>query len=119
MSRYTTTAAYVSGALCGRLWMPAVIGGLPYSRDVRGLFARMAPKGATFRDALLSLLAADGGDFQGARFTGDTILRIERRTHGDGGRYSVHVRERPLAELRGCADLVDPDQSAADFMGED
>ena len=119
--KFHTTAFYVSGAICGDLWWPAgELAGMPHSFDVRTRRARFSdPTGTTFRDVLLSELTERGGDFQGALFSEDTVLRIERRSEGKNGRYSVHVRERPIAELPGCADLIRPNTYSSDFFGED
>ena len=121
MAKFETTAAYVSGAICGSIWQPGFgMCGIPHQFDVRRRIARFSdPRGTTFRDILLHELMENGGHFQNARFSADTVLRIERSTRADGGRYVVHVRERPIAELRDCDDLIHADTFAGDFFGED
>jgi hypothetical protein len=115
--QYNTISAYVSGGICGKLWMPQVKGGMPFRADIRSTFNRFSKDGepATFRDALLSVLMANGGDFQSATFTADTVLRIERVAHTSKGRM-LHVFERELSALRDCADLVDAESYVCDFM---
>jgi hypothetical protein len=119
MKHYITTAAYVSGAITGHMWMPAAKAGLPFRADVRCQIDRFSdPRGTTFRDVLLHMLMEHGGDFQDARFTADTVLRVERRAPNRRG-YCVHVFERHLGELRDCADLVDESAHVHDFLSED
>lgn len=89
--------------------------GKPIQRDARGAFGFYA-KGDTFREAFASLLMREGGDFQNAQFTADTVLRIERRTKNARGMYSVHVREIELAKL--CPDLVNVEAYSGDFFQE-
>lgn len=120
MKSYTTTAAYLSGAICGAIWQPGFDNcGIPYRDDLRRRFDRFSdPAGATFRDALLSALMSDGGDFQNPAFTADTVLRVERRSRCEGGKYAVHVWERLVSDIRDCADLVRPDTFASDYFGD-
>ena len=116
MSQFQTTAAYISGAICGPMWSGPK-GAIPFRTDIRRDFKR-AGDGATFRDVLLLLLAERGGDFQGAAFTADTTIRIERRTPCANGAYRVHVREREISAITDCADLADADAWTGDFMGD-
>lgn len=90
---------------------------MPLNRNARGFFG-FWQKGDSFRDALLSLLNKEGGDFQNALFSADTVIRIERRTKASAKSYSVHVWERPIDSLPDCADLVDADAFVSDFMGD-
>jgi hypothetical protein len=93
--------------------------GKPLNKDARGpwgFFTRLEQP--SFRDALLHLLMEEGGDFQDAAFTADTVFRIERRRQTDKG-YEVHVWEREIGQLPDCADLVHADAYTYDFMGED
>lgn len=118
---YRTTAAYLSGGICGPIWWPAgALCGKPLRFDLRG-YGGFTEPGETFRAILLSLLTREGGDFQHAQFTGDTVVRVERREERrDAPRgYTVHVWEREVAELPDCADLVNADAFVGDFMGED
>ena len=116
--KYRTTAAYISGAICGDMWWPQAMAGTLIQRNLRGiggLFENWTSP-ATFRDVLLSCLNHDGGDFQNPEFTADTVIRIERRTYVIDGKYSVHVKEIPISDLE--PDLVNADQYACDFMSE-
>lgn len=119
MSTFKTTAAYVSGGICGPIWWPAgALCGMTLRADMRGTWAYpKLEKGDSFRDWLLSLLTHKGGDFQAASFTADTVLRVERRAVDGPGKYRIHVWERPIAEL--CADLVNVDAYTCNFIGED
>ena len=115
---YKTTAAYISGAICGRIWLPAVDAGIPFRGDVRQQINRFSdPRSATFRDVLDHMLMEHGGDFQNPAFTSDTVLRVERRASTGAG-YQVRVFERKLSALRDCEDLVRPDTFAVDYCGE-
>lgn len=119
MTQFHTSAAYLSGGICGHMWMPNAMAGKPLNKDARGawgFFDRLDQP--SFRDALLSLLMAEGGDFQDAAFTADTVFRIERRRQTDKG-YEVHVWEREISQLPDCADLVNSEAYVSDFMGED
>jgi hypothetical protein len=113
---YQTTAAYLSGAVCGAMWMGGK-GGLPLNANLRPEFARQSEP-ASFRDVLLSILSEKGGDFQGPAFTADSVVRIERIGQDARGFRSVHVRELDLTAI-GCGDLVDADAYVGDFLGED
>ena len=117
--KYATTAAYVSGAICGAIWQPGFDNcGVPFQSDVRRQIDRFSdPRGTTFRDVLLHMLMEHGGDFQNPAFTSDTVLRVERRARTASG-YTVHVFERELSALKDCADLVRSDTFAADYCGE-
>jgi hypothetical protein len=88
-------------------------------RGVWGFMERDRQNPESFRDALDRLLFKEGGDFQDARFTADTVLRVERRTVIDEkGKYAVHVFERELIELWNCRDLVNESCYVSDFLGE-
>lgn len=112
-SRFRTISAYVSGAIAGPTW-GGTVGALPLQVSARVCFETSR----TFEGALAGLLNRSGGDFCDARFTADTVLRIERRRIDGAGRYTVHVFERPIAELRDCADHVWPDRYTGDFLAE-
>lgn len=86
-------------------------------KDLRGTWGFFS-KGDTFRDALKSLLMREGGDFQNAAFSADTVIRIERKTRNIGGKYEVHCREIEIAKLCECANLVNQDAFTVDFCGE-
>lgn len=113
---YRTTAAYVSGAICGSIWWPAgQMCGKPYQRNLRS-YAGLDGDGESFRDCLLRFLTQDGGDFQNAEFSADTEIRIERRRTIGPGKYSVRVKTIMVSDV--AADLVNADAYTVDFMGD-
>ena len=116
---YQTTAAYVSGGICGDYWMPQVPGGICINANARGPFGffNRFTEPASFSDALWSLLRERGGDFRCAMFTADTVFRIERRKITAPGKYEIHAWEREVSALPGCADLVNSDVHTADLIG--
>lgn len=116
MSKYHTTAAYVSGGICGRMWWPQVMGGKPIRDNLQSRIKRFTEP-ATFQDTLNSLLNEDGGDFQDARFTEDTVIRIERVWVRENGYRNVHVKEIPVAKID--PDFVHEGMLVCDFFGED
>ena len=118
---YRTVAAYVSGGICGAIWWPVgEVCGKLHEFDCRDRLDRFSDsRGATFRDMLLSELTERGGDFQNARFTADTVIRVERRAIQGPGKYTMHIWERELSALPDCADLVDAEHFVCDFMSED
>lgn len=107
--------AYVSGAICGNLWWPQTLAGQTLNKSARGPWGFMS-KGDSFRDALLSLLMREGGDFRAAQFTADTVLRIEMRFPQSSYRWITRVKEYTLAQL-GCADLVNSETETFQFCG--
>ena len=118
MTQFQTTAAYVSGGICGSIWWP--VGqccGKTIQKDLRGHPWAIMNDGGSFFDALDRLLMEEGGDFSGPRFTADTVIRIERRKHEAPGKYTMHVKEIEVARL--CSDLVDADHYTSDFFGEE
>jgi hypothetical protein len=117
MTTFRTTAAYLSGGLCGSIWWPTgAMCGKPLQAELRGIFSRFSEP-ASFRDAFLHLLMREGGDFQSASFTADTVIRIERRRVDGAGKYTMHVKEIELSKL--ASDLVNEDAYVGDFMGEE
>jgi hypothetical protein len=68
------------------------------------------------RDTLDSILSRHGGDFNGARFTGDTLIAI-RAYRGNNHNRTTHTHELFLADCPSVADMVDPDVYSYD--GED
>ena len=64
-------------------------------------------------------LPALRGDFSGAQFTEDTIIRIERKALDGPYRYRVHVREIPLADVASLREYVRHNAYTGDFMGDD
>ena len=115
---FRTREAYISGGICGHLWMPSALAGQTIRKSLRGPFGIMDrfTEPASFRDALLSLLCEDGGDFQDARFTADTEIVIIRERVIGNGRRELHTRTRTIAELADCADLVDAEHCTGDFL---
>lgn len=121
MPTFRTTAAYISGGICGHTWMPDAMAGKPYTANLRGIFGIMPEDQEdpnSFSRALHRALMNEGGDFQDPRFTADTVIHVERRANDGTGRYRVHVRELELATLPDCADLVNADHFVADFLGD-
>lgn len=119
--QFQTTEAYLSGGICGSLWMPAVRGGFPIRQNLRGQWGLFQEgDGWSFQDAVSSLLCAKGGDFRDARLTADTEIVIIRTRHDGNGRRILHVRSRLVAELPGCADHVDSETYTSDcYPAED
>ena len=113
---YQTTAIYLSGAICGDLWMGG-LAGTPHNIDLQRERNRCGEQ-PSIRDLLLLVLAERGGDFQGAEFAADTVIRIERRNVQAPGVYTMHIRERELANLPDCADLVNMNAYSSDFFGD-
>jgi hypothetical protein len=120
---YKTTAAYLSGGICGPIWWPVgAMCGTPLQFDLRS-YGGFGPEGGctppreSFREVLDSVLMRHGGDFQSARFTADTELVIERRRPDGAGRYSVHVRRINVSDI--APDMVHADTYTGDFFGEE
>lgn len=118
--RFHTQSATIIGALCGHIWMPQAKATLSITEDLHARFNRFSNKaGATFRDALLSTLNENGGDFQSPSFTADTMLVIKRARVLSPTRYETRIREIAISELPDCDDLVDADCYSYDFNNED
>ena len=119
-NKFHTTEAYISGGICGHMWMPNAMAGKPFRVSLRGPFGVMDrfTELATFRDALDLCLSENGGDFQDAKFTADTRIVVVRVAHLETGR-TIHVRERELVNISDLADLVAEDSFTGDFMGDD
>ncbi len=117
--KFKTTAAYLSGGVCGPIWWPVgAMCGRPLRADLRRGYPSF-DKGDTFREGLLSVLTREGGDFQNAQFTADTRIVVERRAVDGVGKYRIHVKELELASLEDCADLVNEEAYTGDFSGEE
>ena len=43
-TKFHTTAAYISGAICGSMWMPAATGGTLFQGDVRHQIDRFSAR---------------------------------------------------------------------------
>lgn len=120
-TQFQTTAAYLSGGICGSMWWPVgQLGGKPVNITLRGLHGGKWDRGDfdTFAECLDSILAEECGDFSGAQFTEDTIIRIERKALDGPYRYRVHVREIPLADVASLREYVRHNAYTGDFMGE-
>jgi hypothetical protein len=64
---YNTTAAYISGGICGPIrWPYGAIAGRPLRKNLRGRWGILDrfTEPASFREALLRLLCEEGGEFQ-------------------------------------------------------
>jgi hypothetical protein len=111
-SKYSTSAAYISGALCGQMWGGG-LGSLDFKKDLRGPWG-IIQKGEnySFEDVARQAILRHGGDFQDTQFTADTIIRIERKCKTALG-YSVHVKEIELSKV--APDFVNPDHFTFDF----
>jgi hypothetical protein len=59
----------------------------------------------------------EGGDFQGARFSADSEIVIERREIQAPGKYRIHVKRIEVAKL--VPDMVNMEAYAGDFFGEE
>lgn len=118
-NRFRTSAAYVSGGICGTMWMPASDGGKPFRFDLTGYGGFVPREQHSFRDVLLSCLMRDGGDFQNPVFTADTIIRIERHKAVGNGQKLIHVKEIEVSDLPDCDDLVSADRFVSDFLNDD
>lgn len=113
MGRFKTTAAYISGGICGTMWMPEAKAGFPYRQDLRGPWG-CYQKGDSFEDIARSVILNKGGDFRDARFTADTVIRIERTRIDAPGRYDTHVVEIPMP-----SSWTDADCYTSDICGEE
>ncbi len=95
--------------------------GKPFRVNLRGHWGIMDrfTEPVSFREALLSYLSENGGDFQNPQFTADTRIMVIRKRAEGPCRYTVRVWERELIELASCADLVNADAYTGDFMGDE
>ena len=117
MARFTTTAAYLSGGICGSLWMSG-LAGTCINKNLRPVINRFSETArVTFDEMLEHILMENGGDFQNPQFTADTVIRIGRRRVEGPGKYSVHVKEIEVAELLPA--MVNDECYASDFFGDD
>ena len=112
------TEAYLSGAVCGPLWWPTqAMAGRPIRVNLRGFFDRFSEP-AGFRDVLDSILMAEGGDFNGARFSADTELVFIRVTKSGPSTRQIRTRSRELLAIPELSDMVDADHFTGDFFEE-
>lgn len=117
-----STAVWVSGAVCGKLWQwpigDADVAGALVNLDARGPWG-FWQHGDSFREALLSALMRHGGDFQDARFTADTVFRVERVYTTSSKVRMVRVWERAVGDLPDCGDLIAPESYVSDFIAQE
>lgn len=115
--KYHTTSIKIHGAICGNMWMPQSMASRDLNKYVRGTWG-FYDKGDSFREALMSLLNKEGGDFQNAEFSADTVILIERKSAPVTGVFATHIKEIPILKLE--ADLVNTEWNSYDFNnGED
>lgn len=95
--------------------MPNAPAGKLVKKDFRG-YSGIWQKGFSFDHALDSLLMREGGDFRDAKFTADSVIRIER-VKWNGTVKTIHVWEREISEL--VPELVNSDSFTCDFLGEE
>lgn len=121
MTRYKLSRVRICGAICGHMWVPASMGSTGYRTiDVERALARFSDASdATMRDVVLSTLLENGGDFQDARFSGDTTVDVTRVRTIRGGGSASHTRSVPLSKWPECADLVHADTFSNDFGSEE
>lgn len=112
----------IRGGITGDMWWPV---GVPGARELDARLSRNEHEPFTahiahgeLRDSLDTLLGREGGDFKGARFTGDTMITI-CHVRDSGPRRNVRERSFALADMPSLADLVEADIYVTDFMGED
>jgi hypothetical protein len=119
-AEFRTTAAYISGAICGDMWWPnGALGGKLVKKNLRGPWGIMGKDSEriTFAEAIDGLLTSEGGDFQNPQLTNDTVIRIERRRMDGNYKYTIHVKEIQVSSV--APDYVNEDAYVSDFMGED
>ena len=100
------------GTLEGPIWMPAITAQKPVEADLTRIASTyLNATGSGLVEAAHSL--CDDGDFQSARLTGDSFIRIEhRRLRADGSGWTSRVRTVDVTRLPSLADYVAPDSSA-------
>lgn len=99
----------IEGGICGRMWMPQSMGGREFQISLTAERRRFTGK-VGMRFLLDSILAEHGGDFQGPRFTADTMLVVACY-----GIKRKRVREWSIDAFPSVADLIDKDYSTYDF----
>lgn len=100
------------GALTGPIWWPV---GEMAAKKVRWEF----PAGRrTLREHLLGFMAAEGGDFQWCKFTGDSHIVIDAINVGPK-RFRTYRRTWDLTSFKSIADLIDADVFENDFNMEE
>lgn len=112
--QYKTTAAFISGAIVGKLWSGNK-GGILVNKSLRANYDYEKPRNS-FRDVLENILSRYGGDFENAKFAGDTLIRIERKRVDGVGKYSIHVKEIELSSLCDLNSLINRKQLVSYFI---
>lgn len=101
------------GGVTGAMWWPVgVAGGKSVRIDLTREEALM--ESPTLRELLDHVLMRQGGDFQGATFTGDTFIEVTSRKAD-----RRHTRSWDITSFPSVADMVSADVYLGDFMGED
>lgn len=104
------------GTLEGRIWMPAVTAQKPVHADLTRIASTyVSATGSGLVEAAQSL--CDDGDFQSARLTGDSFIRIEHRRLRPNG-WTSRVRTTDVTALPSLADYVAPDSYAVSWADE-
>src|SRR5574337_2225444 len=89
------TSAKIVGGTCGDLWWPVGAKATKYlHKDLAEVFDgyRRQNLRATFRDALVSILRGESGDFQSTLFTADTVVLVHRQVTTREGRTVTTTR---------------------------
>ena len=98
------------GTLEGPIWMPAVTAQKPVEVDLTRMAALYVnATGSGLIEAVKSV--TDDGDFQSARLTGDSFVRIEHRRPRPNG-WSLRVHTVDITNLPSLADHIAPDSFA-------
>ena len=108
----------LSGAICGHMWMPETMAGLPITASITSERRRTAAD-STIAAVINLILAENGGDFQDAAFAADTLIIFEYRKPLENGRigYTYHRREYELQNCPSLSDYVTQDNwHVADFL---
>ncbi len=114
------TRVWVSGAICGNMWMPNSIGGFPINETVQSpYFPKVHSRyaGCSLKEILCNILTNSGGDFRNASFTEDTVIRFERTTVLGTHKRRVAVKEIAVTDID--SSLVNHDVFTCDLLGED
>lgn len=114
MASYKIT---LSGGVCGKLWMPAMTGGMDINVNLSREIDRFTDK-PTLRELLLHVLMEHGGDFQSASFTVNTDIVVSREVVTSDRRRMVS-RTWSIGAFKSVTDLVDPDAYSSDFYPND
>lgn len=104
------------GTLEGPIWMPAVTAQKPVQADLTRIASTYVnATGSGLIEAAQSV--CDDGDFQSARLTGDSFIRIEHRRLRPNG-WTSRVRTVDVTELPSLAEYVAPDAYSLEGWAE-